>query len=139
MNATSTLRVPGHRPAASRAAASRPAATSGAAAAIPGRLRLTRRGRFVLIAVPLMLLSVMLLLLLGVFTSPVKASTSGAAAIGTQAVKTTVLSGQTLWSIAAASDPSRDPRDVISDIVELNNLATSVVQPGQQLFVPQHS
>ena len=105
----------------------------------PGRLRLTRRGRFVLVAIPLMLLSIVLLLLLGVFTSPIKASTSQDAPIGTQAVKTTVLSGQTLWSIAAASDPSRDPRDVIADIVELNSLSSSVVQPGQQLFVPQHS
>lgn len=119
MNATSTLQIAGHRPAS----ASR------------GHLRLTRRGRLVFVGFPLMIVSVLVLLLLGVFTAPVKAST-GADGTGSQTVKTTVMAGQTLWSIAAASDPARDTRDVISDILLLNNLSTSVVQPGQQLFVP---
>ncbi len=119
MNATSTLQIAGHRQAS----------------AAKGHLRLTRRGRLVFIGLPLMLVSVLVLLLLGGFTAPVKAST-GADSNGSQAVKTTVMAGQTLWSIASASDPSRDTRDVISDILFLNNLTTSVVQPGQQLFVP---
>ena len=122
MNATATLPLAGTRPG--------PASQS--------RLRLTRRGRLVLIGLPLMLLSVVLLLLLGVFTAPVKAATLGEAAPGNQAVKTTVLAGQTLWGIAATADPSRDPRDVVQDILELNNLSSSVVHPGQQLFVPGH-
>ena len=33
-------------------------------------------------------------------------------------------------------DPSRDPRDVIADIVQLNDLQAGKVMPGQQLFVP---
>jgi hypothetical protein len=33
-------------------------------------------------------------------------------------------------------DPGRDPRDVIADIVQLNDLDGGRVMPGQQLFVP---
>ena len=39
-------------------------------------------------------------------------------------------------AIAGAVDSSRDPRDVIADIVQLNDLAGGRVMPGQQLFVP---
>lgn len=132
MNASSTLQIHGHgMSGSSRPAPNRPAAGT--------RLRLTRRGRFVFLGIPLMLAAVVVLLLLGVFTSPAKAATMGDGAVGTRAEKVTVLSGQTLWSIASDSDPSRDPRDVVSEIVELNGLATSVVQPGQQLFIPSHS
>jgi hypothetical protein len=33
-------------------------------------------------------------------------------------------------------DPNRDPRDVVAEIVELNTLPGSVLQSGQQLYVP---
>jgi hypothetical protein len=44
--------------------------------------------------------------------------------------------GESLWAIAGSVDPARDPRDVIADIVQLNNLDNGKVMPGQQLFVP---
>ncbi|MBG0739320.1 LysM peptidoglycan-binding domain-containing protein [Paeniglutamicibacter antarcticus] len=98
-------------------------------------LRLTRRGRFVLVGVPLMLAAIVVLVLAGFFTAPAQASV-GSGSVGVHAATVTVLAGQTLWSIASTADSNRDPRDVVADLVELNNLSNSVLQPGQQLFVP---
>ena len=104
-------------------------------AALPP-LRLTRRGRIVLIGIPLVLLAALLLSLAGFFNSPAKASDSAAELQTTSAVTVTVQPGQSLWGIAAAVAPDRDARDVVADIVQLNNLSAGAVFPGQQLFVP---
>ncbi len=117
MNATSNFELSARRPAST------------------GWLRLTRRGRLVLMGIPLMLAAVAVLLLAGFITSPAHASTD-ADSLGVHASRVTVMAGQTLWSIASASDPSRDPRDVVADILELNSLTSSIVQPGQQIYVP---
>ena len=96
------------------------------------RLRLTRRGRVVLTT----LASVPLIVGALVFAL----NGGGAAASGDQAHVqfhyVTVESGQSLWSIAEKVAPSADPRDVIADIVSLNQLDTAVVSPGQQLAIP---
>ncbi|MDQ0732672.1 LysM peptidoglycan-binding domain-containing protein [Arthrobacter sp. B1I2] len=99
-------------------------------------LRLTRRGRIVLIGVPLVLLAVLLMSLSGLFNSPAKASDSAAGLAVTPTVTVTVQAGQSLWAIAGAVAPDRDARDVVADIVQLNNLSAGAVLPGQQLFVP---
>lgn len=96
------------------------------------RLRLTRRGRVVLTT----LASVPLIVGALVFAL----NGGGALASGDQAhvqfQYVTVESGQSLWSIAEKVAPSADPRDVIADIVSLNQLDTAVVSPGQQLAIP---
>lgn len=99
-------------------------------------LRLTRRGRVVLIGIPLVLLAVLIFLLAGFLNAPAKAADSAADLSVTPTVSVTVQSGESLWAIAAAVAPERDPRDVIADIVQLNNLTSGAVVPGQQLFVP---
>ncbi len=33
--------------------------------------------------------------------------------------------------------PSADPRDVMADLVNLNQLVTEEVQPGQRLAIPE--
>ncbi|MFB8370488.1 LysM peptidoglycan-binding domain-containing protein [Pseudarthrobacter sp. NPDC055928] len=99
-------------------------------------LRLTRRGRVVLIGIPLVLLAVLIFLLAGFLNAPAKAADSAADLSITPTVSVTVQSGESLWAIAAAVAPERDPRDVIADIVQLNNLTAGAVVPGQQLFVP---
>nr|WP_235565238.1 LysM peptidoglycan-binding domain-containing protein [Arthrobacter sp. Soil764] len=109
-------------------------AKSGGPSASP--LRLTRRGQIVLIGVPLVLLAVLLVSLSGLFNSPAKASDSAADLAVTPTVTVTVQAGQSLWSIAGAVAPDRDARDVVADIVQLNNLSAGAVLPGQQLFVP---
>ncbi|WP_223690892.1 LysM peptidoglycan-binding domain-containing protein [Leifsonia poae] len=96
------------------------------------RLHLTRRGRVVftsLAAVPLVIGALVFAL-----------NGGGAAASGEQAHVqfhyVTVSSGQSLWSIAEKVAPSADPRDVIADIVSLNQLDTAVVSPGQRIAIP---
>jgi len=99
-------------------------------------LRLTRRGRVVLIGIPLVLVAAFLLLMAGFLNAPAKAADSVEDLAVTPAVSVTVQSGESLWAIAAAVAPERDARDVIADIVQLNNLSAGTVLPGQQLYVP---
>ncbi len=99
-------------------------------------LRLTRRGKIVLIGIPLMLLAALLLSLAGFFNSPAKASDSPEDLTVTPTVMVTVQPGQSLWAIAGAVAPDRDARDVVADVVQLNNLSGGAVVPGQQLHVP---
>lgn len=96
------------------------------------RLHLTRRGRVVLTslaAVPLVIGALAFAL-----------NGGGAAASGEQTHAhfhyVTVSSGQSLWSIAEKVAPSADPRDVIADIVSLNQLDSAVVSPGQRIAIP---
>ncbi|MCU6479465.1 hypothetical protein QO003_003935 [Arthrobacter silviterrae] len=111
---------------------------------IPARpLTLTRRGRVLLLGIPSILVAsalvfTLLAVLLGAIASPANAATTHSSVdMADYAGTVTVLQGQSLWSIAAASDPTRDIRDVVSDIVALNGLTTGVLQAGQQLYVPR--
>ena len=99
-------------------------------------LRLTRRGWIVLVVLPLMLLTAFLMSLSGFLTSPAKAADSVSQLSVTPTLTVTVQQGQSLWAIAGTVAPDRDPRDVVADIVQLNNLGGGGVNPGQQLFVP---
>lgn len=99
-------------------------------------LRLTRRGRFVFFGLPLILLAALVLSLAGFLNAPAKAADSAAELSLTPTVTVTVQPGESLWAIAGAVAPERDPRDVVADIVQLNNLGAARVIPGQQLYVP---
>lgn len=99
-------------------------------------LRLTRRGRFVFIGVPLILLAALILSFSGFLNAPAKAAESAAGLSLTPTVTVTVQPGESLWAIAAAVAPERDPRDVVTDIIQLNNLEAARVVPGQALFIP---
>ncbi|MDQ0615942.1 LysM repeat protein [Microbacterium sp. W4I4] len=48
----------------------------------------------------------------------------------------TVMPGDTLWSIAAAAAPDVDPRDVIDDIMRLNNLSGGTIQAYSSIAIP---
>jgi LysM repeat protein len=48
----------------------------------------------------------------------------------------TVYSGETLWQIAERYAPNTDPRDFIAEVVSLNQLKSSVVEPGQRIALP---
>jgi LysM repeat protein len=94
-------------------------------------LRITRRGRFVLatlIAVPVVAVSLLV-------TSP------GALAESTPVSNdfdyVTVMSGDTLWSIAELIDPTGDPRDTIAELMTLNQLSSASLSPGQELAIPR--
>ena len=92
-------------------------------------LRLTRRGRVVILV---------MLLALGAVLSLVVAS-SGAASSAAEQVPVqyvTVAPGDTLWSIAGEVAPGTDRRDTVAEIVELNALDGSSVRAGQRIAVP---
>ena len=101
-------------------------------------LRLTRRGRFVFIGVPLILLAALVLSFSGFLNAPAKAAESAAELSLTPTVTVTVQPGESLWAIAATVAPERDPRDVVADIMQLNNLEAARVVPGQALFIPSN-
>jgi LysM domain len=44
--------------------------------------------------------------------------------------------GQTLWSIAAAAEPSGNLWGVVQQIINVNALSSANVQAGQLLWVP---
>jgi hypothetical protein len=48
----------------------------------------------------------------------------------------TVAPGESLWDLAAWIAPEADPREVVADMVALNQLPTTEVQPGQRLAIP---
>lgn len=96
----------------------------------PG-LRLTRRGRVVLILLPLMALLVSALLAVA---PTVASATDGAAATRT----VTVHDGDTMWAIARRLAPRVDPRDAVLELEQVNRLTDAAIMPGQILRVPSN-
>ena len=45
--------------------------------------------------------------------------------------------GQTLWSVAAATDPSANSWAAVQQIIEVNSLTSTNIQTGQLLWVPR--
>lgn len=109
----------------------RPTAPIRRAAVAPARrVRLTRRGRAVILALGALLLLV---------ATSVGRTGSQAATFtenGPQLQQTTVRQGETLWSVAQRIAPSNDPREVIAQIQRINHLDGSALQAGQQLLLP---
>jgi hypothetical protein len=98
--------------------------TSGASAPV----RLTRRGRLV----------VVLLFLLVLVTGLSLGMTSQAAGHGQHRAPATVTvqPGESLWQVATRVAPDADPRLVIDQLVRINHLPSASVAAGQQLVVP---
>ena len=110
------------------------------AGAAPAALRLTRRGRVVAASVAALLITVMLgTVALGVGAGAAQATSHAPSRNATERTRVQVMvrPGQSLWSVAEATDPDADPRVVIQQIIELNALTTTVVMPGEQLWVPR--
>lgn len=92
-----------------------------------GALRLTTRGR---------VLAIVLMLAVAFAALASIRDISGQADAGGSARVVVVHRGDTLWSLATRAAPSSDPRVVVAKIKILNHLATSDVQPGEQLLLP---
>ncbi|AYG04548.1 LysM peptidoglycan-binding domain-containing protein [Gryllotalpicola protaetiae] len=104
------------------------------AAGARSHLRLTRRGRVVLVALAATPL-VAAALWFGVNSG--FAAAGGEPPASTAALEhVTVTPGESLWQIAEAIAPHDDPRDVVDALVDMNGLQGSVVTPGQTLAVP---
>ena len=118
MNATASPRSAGH---------------SAAHSAAHGTVRITRRGRIVLVLT-------LVALLLAAFSLGSQATQAAGVATGAggapQLQQTTVQPGESLWSVAQRIAPDNDPREVVSQIRRLNGLTSSQLQVGQQLLLP---
>ena len=135
--------------AAARAGAGQPAparsmrpgspTAAGSCSAPPTGLRLTRRGRLVLSVFALALILGLITILWATLAGGAQAASgrthTGSVYQGMRRV--TVLPGQTLWSIAQHAEPSADPRTVIPQIMQINAISSTDLQPGQQLWVPR--
>ncbi|WP_455905197.1 LysM peptidoglycan-binding domain-containing protein [Microbacterium sp.] len=111
--------------------------TFSSAAVLPARpatrLRLTARGRRVVLAVAAAPLAV------GIAFAAISggsAMASGEQTATATFATVTVMPGDTLWSIAEGIAPEADPRDVIGDITRLNLLRGGELQIGQELAIP---
>jgi hypothetical protein len=105
----------------------------------PGAIRLTRRGRRVVAGFAMLLVIATATVLWMTAAGSVQASSQG----GTPAspyqgmTQVVVRPGQTLWSIAAAAEPSANTWAVVQQITEINALNGTTVHAGQQLWVPK--
>jgi LysM domain len=95
--------------------------------ATAARVRLTRRGRVVVM--------VFFLLVAGLGLA-LAATASRAADPAGDTPTAVVLPGDTLWSIAERYVPSRDPVTAVEDIRRLNGLDDYTIHPGQHVIVP---
>lgn len=96
-----------------------------------GPLRLTRRGRG-------LLLIGLVALLLGAFSLG-RVGSQAATTVPVQPVlqQTTVHEGESLWSVARRVAPGTDPREVVPQLRRLNHLDGAELQVGQQLLLPR--
>lgn len=111
-----------------RVAVSRTAPRVAPPAAPAGTLRLTRRGRVLLLA----LFAVLLFAAFSVGRVTGNATPGGGPAVH----RVVVSSGDTLWSIAQQIAPGSDPRVTVDTLVRLNHLTGGNVRAGQALIVP---
>ncbi len=123
------LTAPVVRDVASAVAVGVPASTQPART----RLRLTRRGRAVFgtLATLFVIGGLAIAAMFG-GSQAVATAESGSADFGYVVVQP----GDSLWSVASAIDSSVDPRDLVAEIVMLNQLDGSGVQAGQPIAVP---
>lgn len=97
------------------------------------RLRLTRRGRVVFGTLATLLTAGLL-----AFMATLGATSASASAEESEQSFSYVVvpAGSSLWEVASDLDPRGDPRDLVSEIVSLNQLHDSSVQAGQAIAVP---
>ena len=100
---------------------------------LTGTVRLTPRGRLVVV--------VLLLALVVAAVALVRAPATGSSPVAASAAqpvahRVTVRPGQTLWQIARDAVPGADPRVTIARIKEMNGLSSSGIESGRVLLVP---
>lgn len=96
----------------------------------PGPVRLTRRGRLVL----LVLFVTVALGLFGLFGGYSAATDEPGAPVETRTVM--VSEGDTLWGIAAEIAEPGEVREMVYEIQQLNSLPSAGLQAGQRIEVP---
>jgi hypothetical protein len=101
-------------------------------------VRLTRRGRVVVGVLAVLAVTVAILVITLVVSGGADATNHGQARAGYQGMREIVVQpGQTLWSIASATEPSVDPRVVVQEIMSANAMTGTSITAGQLLWVPR--
>ena len=96
-------------------------------------MRLTRRGRLVAFSASVAALGAIVIgagQVAGASGSDSEASNPPVAQV------VVVQTGETLWGIAREVAPGSDPRGVVRQIRQMNDLGTTPVVPGQSIVVP---
>ncbi|QYH37203.1 LysM peptidoglycan-binding domain-containing protein [Salinibacterium sp. M195] len=96
------------------------------------RLRLTTRGRVVLMALaatPLVIAALLFSLNSGGAAATIESNDNAF-------VYVDVSAGQSLWNIAETHAPGHDPREVVAQLIDLNQLPSADVFAGQELAIP---
>ena len=97
------------------------------------RLRLTRRGRAVFgTLATLMVVGVLAIVAMFSGAQAVATAASGQAEFGYVVVQP----GDSLWQLASELDSNTDPRNLIAEIVRLNQLESSAIEAGEPIAVP---
>ena len=118
--------VPAGARGAARAVSGPSTGVSGASTGVS--LRLTSRGRRVLV-----LLAVLVLVSLVLAGRAMATSVADPAEVQTY----TVSSGDTLWSIAAGiTGSNEDVRDIVIDLKNMNRMASADLRAGEQILLP---
>jgi LysM domain len=99
-----------------------------------GGVRLTRRGRIVVIVG--MALLTLAVLWLGAQHGAGAADDSGVRTVGHSLPTVVVGPHDTLWGIAVSARPGVDPRITVQRLIDLNDLSGGIVQPGEKLILP---
>ncbi len=129
MAIAATFPAAGTRTSRPRPARVRPARGRQAAPAIG--MRLTARGRVVLLVA-----SATFLFLAIVLSGRLTADAGTAAASGPVTRVVVVQAGESLWQIAQEIAPLADPRETVTLLRELNGLQSGTVAAGQAIVVP---
>jgi hypothetical protein len=99
---------------------------------VPAGIRLTRRGRVVVVCAAAFVL--LAGLWLGARHGAGAASGGGPAAPAPESV--VVGPHDTLWGIAVRTRPGVDPRITVQRMIDLNALSGAIVNPGQRVLLP---
>jgi LysM domain len=113
----------------SQRTSSRPAVT-GDGVVGSAHLRMTSRGRAVLLTVlatPLVIIALV---------TGINAGAANGTSSSTPLAKVTIVGGETLWGLAHDIAPNADPRDVVANIMSVNQLKTADIQAGERLSIP---
>ncbi|GLX94680.1 LysM peptidoglycan-binding domain-containing protein [Herbidospora sp. NBRC 101105] len=97
----------------------------------PPPLRLTRRGRIVLV----ILIAIVSLAALWLGTRAAVTASTTRPVEGLPRV--TVQEGDTLWEIAVSAVGAGDPGVVVREIMDLNGLPDPLIRPGTTLYLPR--
>jgi nucleoid-associated protein YgaU len=96
----------------------------------PAGLRLTRRGRVVFLILALLVVCPIVVLS--------GTAIAGAPGHATEVTVHTVAPGETLWGYASQiAGPGEDVRDVVADLIRLNELTSASLRVGQTIVIPQ--